>query len=206
MGLVVASLGANDLIEGKPHMILGILWQVIKKGLLSKLDINVHPEMAMMLNENESIYNFMAQTPEHNLIRWVNFHLGRTDYPNRIGNFRNDISDAKAYLALLESVAPQFVPPGVFSEPDLNTRAIYVCEYAKQMGCGGLIAPEDIMSGNEKLNMAFTAYLFNKYPGLDPPDQQTQIRGQSELDMRRQQLAYEEAMLKEKIKKKKRRK
>jgi hypothetical protein len=34
----------------------------------------------------------------------------------------------------------------VFTEPDINTRVDWVCAYAKQMGCGGVISPQDIKS------------------------------------------------------------
>lgn len=167
IGLVVANLGAGDIAGAKPHMILGLVWQIIKKGLLSQVSMDLHPELSIMLSEHETAYVMQNAPPEQNLLRWFNYHLRKTHYPKDVKNFRNDICDGQAYLALLESIAPDYVPKGVFQEPDLSTRVDWVCAYANQMGCGGVIAPEDIKSGNDKLNLAFTAYLFNKYPGLD---------------------------------------
>ena len=34
---------------------------------------------------------------------------------------------------------------------------------------------QDVVKGNDKLNLAFVANLFNNYPGLDPPTDSTQL-------------------------------
>lgn len=76
-------------------------------------------------------------------------------------------------MVLLQQIAPNIVPKGVHLEPNPERRAEMVCHYAKQIGCGNFVTPKDILSGNEKLNLAFTAYLFNKFPGLDILDDNT---------------------------------
>ncbi len=47
-----------------------------------------------------------------------------------------------------------------------------------QLGCKKFVAPEDVVAGNSKLNLAFVAYLFNQHPGLD-------LREQDDVEIRR---------------------
>src|SRR5438874_4370695 len=43
IGCNVVNIGSADLIEGREHLILGLIWQIIKIGLLNKIDIKLHP-------------------------------------------------------------------------------------------------------------------------------------------------------------------
>jgi len=192
MGVVVSHIGPQDLLDAKPHMILGLVWQVVKIGLLGKLNFDQHPELVVMLSPTEDVQTFMRLAPEVNLLRWFNWHLNRSGYPKNVNNFSGDVKDAQPYLALLEQIAPHVVPKGVYQEPDARTRAQYVCDYAKQLGCGGFLTPEDILQGNEKLNMAFTAYLFNKYPGLEGLQDSVSHQKLQEVEMALQQRYQEE--------------
>lgn len=58
------------------------------------------------------MHHLQNAPPEQNLLRWINFQLKRTAYPKDVKNFRSDINDGQAYLALLEAIAPEFVPKG----------------------------------------------------------------------------------------------
>lgn len=42
-------------------------------------------------------------------------------------------------------------------------------QQADKLGCRSFITPDDVVKGVYKLNLAFVANLFNKYPGLDIP-------------------------------------
>ena len=39
---------------------------------------------------------------------------------------------------------------------------------ADKLGCRSFVSAADVVSGNDKLNLAFVANLFNHYPGLEP--------------------------------------
>ena len=55
---------------------------------------------------------------------------------------------------------------------DLTHRAALVLDAAAALGVTQFkISPHDIAKGNEKLNMAFVAAIFNALPGLAPPDE-----------------------------------
>lgn len=37
---MVVSIDAHDLMAGKPHLVLGLLWQIIKVGLFADIEIS----------------------------------------------------------------------------------------------------------------------------------------------------------------------
>jgi hypothetical protein len=40
IGCTVVNIGAQDLKEGKPHLVLGLLWQIIKVGLFADIELS----------------------------------------------------------------------------------------------------------------------------------------------------------------------
>lgn len=40
IGCHVVNIGALDLREGKPHLVLGLLWQIIKIGLFADIELS----------------------------------------------------------------------------------------------------------------------------------------------------------------------
>lgn len=45
-------------------------------------------------------------------------------------------------------------------------------DQADRLGCRQFVMPTDVVRGNPKLNLAFVANLFNKYPALKKPENQ----------------------------------
>lgn len=43
-------------------------------------------------------------------------------------------------------------------------------QQADRLGCRQFVTPTDVVSGSPKLNLAFVANLFNKYPALTKPE------------------------------------
>ncbi len=64
IGCVVVNVGSNDLIEGTPHIILGIVWQIVKIQLLSLIDLKHHPELVLLLEEGEELEDLLALPPQ----------------------------------------------------------------------------------------------------------------------------------------------
>lgn len=83
LGLSVVNIGASDLVEGREHLILGLIWQIIRKGLLSKIDIKLHPELYRLLDEDETLEQFLRLPPDQILLRWFNYHLKAANWPRR---------------------------------------------------------------------------------------------------------------------------
>ena len=45
-------------------------------------------------------------------------------------------------------------------------------EQADRLGCRQFVTATDVVRGNPKLNLAYVANLFNKYPALKKPENQ----------------------------------
>ncbi|KAL1923721.1 uncharacterized protein VTP21DRAFT_8701 [Calcarisporiella thermophila] len=168
IGCSVVNIGAQDIIEGREHLILGLIWQIIKRGLFSKIDIKVHPEMYRLLEEDETLDEFLKLPPEQILLRWFNYHLKAANWPRRVNNFSSDIKDGENYTVLLNQLAPNLCSRAPLQERDLFNRAEMVLQNADKLGCRKYLTPKSLVGGNPKLNLAFVANLFNTHPGLEP--------------------------------------
>uniref|UniRef100_A0A8C5GL22 Plastin-3 n=1 Tax=Gouania willdenowi TaxID=441366 RepID=A0A8C5GL22_GOUWI len=182
IGCQVVNIGAQDLKEGKPHLVLGLLWQIIKIGLFADIELSRNEAIAALLEEGESLEELMKLSPEELLLRWANFHLKKVGMS--ISNFSGDIKDSKAYFHLLEQIAPdgskEDVPrvavdmTGLY-EKDAVKRAELMLVQADRLDCRQFVTATDVVSGNAKLNMAFVATLFNKHPALTKPEDQDSL-------------------------------
>ncbi|KAK3395266.1 calponin homology domain-containing protein [Podospora didyma] len=169
IGLSVVNIGSGDIIEVREHLILGLIWQIIRRGLLGKIDIKLHPELYRLLDEDETLEQFLRLPPEQILLRWFNYHLKAANWPRRVNNFSSDVKDGENYTVLLAQIGSEY---GVTRAPlqtrDLHQRAEEVLTNADKLGCRKFLTPKSLVAGNPKLNLAFVANLFNTHPALDP--------------------------------------
>uniref|UniRef100_A0A3P8ZRK5 Plastin-2 n=1 Tax=Esox lucius TaxID=8010 RepID=A0A3P8ZRK5_ESOLU len=186
IGCHVVNIGAEDLKEGRQHLVLGLLWQVIKIGLFADIEISRNEALIALLRDGESLEDLMKLSPEELLLRWANYQLEEAGCP-KINNFSSDIKvghmhyDSKAYYNILNQVAPkgdeEGIPPiaidmsGIREKEDIK-RAECMLEQADRLGCRQFVTATDVIRGNPKLNLAFIANLFNKYPALKKPENQ----------------------------------
>uniref|UniRef100_A0A803SSK1 Plastin-3 n=1 Tax=Anolis carolinensis TaxID=28377 RepID=A0A803SSK1_ANOCA len=180
IGCHVVNIGAEDLREGKPHLVLGLLWQIIKIGLFADIELSRNEALAALLRDGETLEDLMKLSPEELLLRWANFHLENAGW-HKINNFSSEIKDSRAYFHLLNQIAPKGQKEGEpqidinmsgFNEKDDLKRAECMLQQADRLGCRQFVTPADVVSGNPKLNLAFVANLFNKYPALTKPENQ----------------------------------
>jgi len=174
IGCTVVNIGAEDIMSGKPHLVLGILWQIIRMGLFANIDLALNPNLKALLMDGEELSDLDALGPEKLLLRWVNYHLARAGYGKPISNFGKDIKDSKAYLHLLSQIQPDELDPRLHPNANATSdidRAGKMLQMADRLGCRAFVTPRDIVNGHEKLNMAFVANLFNNHPKLDAPEE-----------------------------------
>ncbi|MEQ2245320.1 phospholipid scramblase 1, partial [Ilyodon furcidens] len=174
IGCTVVSIDAHDLMVGKPHLVLGLLWQIIKVGLFADIEITRNEGLISLLLEGEELDHLVSLSPEELLLRWVNYHLINAG-TETISNFSADIKDSRAYFHLLDQISPQDedefhmgikINMAGLSERDLERRAELMLQEAAKLDCRQFVSPRDVTSGNSKLNLAFVANLFNMHPGL----------------------------------------
>uniref|UniRef100_A0AAR2JK22 Plastin-3 n=1 Tax=Pygocentrus nattereri TaxID=42514 RepID=A0AAR2JK22_PYGNA len=176
IGCHVVNIGAMDLREGKPHLVLGLLWQIIKIGLFADIELSRNEALAALLREGETLEDLMKLSPEELLLRWANYHLENAGW-HKINNFSSDIKDSRAYFHLLNQIAPKGLKENeeridINMEKDDLKRAEAMLVQADRLGCRQFVTSTDVVSGNPKLNLAFVANLFNKYPALTKPENQ----------------------------------
>uniref|UniRef100_A0AAX7VLH7 Plastin-3 n=1 Tax=Astatotilapia calliptera TaxID=8154 RepID=A0AAX7VLH7_ASTCA len=185
IGCHVVNIGALDLREGKPHLVLGLLWQIIKIGLFADIELSRNEALAALLRDGETLEDLMKLSPEELLLRWANFHLENAGQ-KKINNFSSDIkvsiltgteSRNLHFLSFISNTCQQLYRASdscvcvcVVQEKDDMKRADAMLQQADRLGCRQFVTPADVVSGNPKLNLAFVANLFNKYPALTKPE------------------------------------
>ncbi|KAI9725595.1 MAG: Fimbrin, actin-bundling protein [Chrysothrix sp. TS-e1954] len=168
IGCSVVNIGSGDIMEVREHLILGLIWQIIRRGLLGKIDIKLHPELYRLLEDDETLEQFLRLPPEQILLRWFNYHLKNAKWHRTVSNFSSDVKDGENYTVLLNQLAPEQCTRGPLQTRDLLQRAEQVLQNAERLDCRKFLTPTSLVAGNPKLNLAFVANLFNTHPGLDP--------------------------------------
>ncbi|KAG5847349.1 plastin-1 [Anguilla anguilla] len=177
IGCTVINIDAQDLKDGKPHLVLGLLWQIIKIGLFADIEISRNEALIALLEEGEELDHLLSRSPEELLLRWVNYHLDQAGW-QPISNFSDDIKDSKAYFHLLDQISPKgecademriLIDMSGIHEQDDEQRAELMLRQAARLDCRQFVTPQDVVAGNHKLNIAFVANLFNMYPALNKP-------------------------------------
>ncbi|KAJ7611151.1 fimbrin [Mycena rosella] len=172
IGCSVVNIGSSDLAEGREHLILGLIWQIIRRGLLAQVDIKLHPELYRLCEDGETIEDLLRLTADQILLRWFNYHLKAAGWKRRVNNFSRDVMDGENYTVLLNQLKPEQCSLTPLKTPDLRTRAEQVLQNAAAINCRRFLTPSSLVAGNPRLNLAFVANLFNTHPGLEPLDEQ----------------------------------
>lgn len=167
IGCSVVNIGSGDIIEVREHLILGLIWQIIRRGLLGKIDIKLHPELYRLLEDDETLEQFLRLPPEQILLRWFNYHLKNAGWQRRVTNFSTDVKDGENYTVLLNQLKPDICSRAPLQTRDLLQRAEQVLQNAEKLDCRKFLTPTALVAGNPKLNLAFVANLFNTHPGLE---------------------------------------
>ncbi|KAH0853062.1 hypothetical protein HID58_032678 [Brassica napus] len=166
IGCTVVNIGTQDIAEGTPHLVLGLIFQIIKIQLLSDLNLKKTPQLVELAEDNQDVEELVGLAPEKILLKWMNFHLKKAGYEKQVTNFSSDIKDGEAYAYLLNALAPEHSTHVTLETKDPSERAKKVLEQAEKLDCKRYLSPEDIVEGSANLNLAFVAQLFQHRNGL----------------------------------------
>ncbi|KAJ3130972.1 hypothetical protein HK100_007093 [Physocladia obscura] len=169
IGVHVHNMSAEDIVKGTPHLVLGLVWQVIKVGLLKNVRTGGFESTSNSANDLAS--KASDPTPsslEKGLLKWVNSTLKKQNPAEtlKISNFGSDLSDSIALAYLISSFdndpeTRAHKLRAILDEEDINHRAELVLDYAEAFDCRHFASPTDIVGGNKNLNLAFVAVLHN---------------------------------------------
>ncbi|KAH7301808.1 hypothetical protein KP509_23G044200 [Ceratopteris richardii] len=166
IGCSVVNIGTQDLMEGRPHLVLGLIFQIIKIQLLANVNLKETPELVEMVNDTEEMEELLNLPADKVLLRWMNYHLQKAGSLKHVNNFSSDIKDCEAYTYLLHTLAPQTCDLTPLDIKDPLERAKALLIQADQIGCCKYVSPKDIVDGSTNLNLAFVANLFHERNGL----------------------------------------
>uniref|UniRef100_A0A2P2IX20 Uncharacterized protein MANES_12G054300 n=1 Tax=Rhizophora mucronata TaxID=61149 RepID=A0A2P2IX20_RHIMU len=172
IGCTVVNIGNEDFIEGRRHLVLGLISQIIKIQLLADLNLKKTPQLVELVGDSKDVEELMSLPPEKILLRWMNFQLKKAGYKKTVTNFSSDVKDAEAYAHLLNVLAPEYTNPSMMTVKDVLQRAKLVLEHADRMGCKRYLTAKDIVEGSPNLNLAFVAHIFQHRNGLSAQTQQ----------------------------------
>ncbi|XP_057780953.1 fimbrin-2 [Salvia miltiorrhiza] len=173
IGCTVVNIGNEDFIEGRKHLVLGLISQIIKIQLLADLNLKKTPQLVELVDDSKDVEELMNLPPEKILLRWMNFQLKKAGYMKTVTNFSTDVKDAEAYAHLLNVLAPELSNPSTLKVKDPLERAMLVLEHADRMGCKRYLTAKDIAEGSPNLNLAFVAHIFQHRNGLSTQTKQT---------------------------------
>ncbi|KAI4340995.1 hypothetical protein MLD38_025777 [Melastoma candidum] len=166
IGCTVVNIGTQDLVEARPHLLLGLISQIIKIQLLADLNLKKTPQLVELVDDSKDVEELMSLPPEKVLLKWMNFHLKKVGYEKQVTNFSSDLKDGEAYAYLLNALAPEYSSPATLEAKDPKERASMVLEQAEKLDCKRYITPNDIVEGSPNLNLAFVAQIFQHRSGL----------------------------------------
>ncbi|MQM21425.1 hypothetical protein Taro_054466, partial [Colocasia esculenta] len=166
IGCTVVNIGTQDLVEGRPHLVFGLISQIIKIQLLADINLKQTPQLVELVDDSKEVEELLNLAPEKVLLRWMNFHLKKAGYKKTITNFSSDVKDGEAYAYLLNVLAPEYCNPATLNTKDPTERAKLILEHAEKMDCKRFLTPKDIVEGSPNLNLAFVAHIFHHRNGL----------------------------------------
>jgi len=178
IGVTVINMDSHTLNskEKKKWLVIGLLWQLVEMYLFR--DITSHNPiycdgLIVLCLPGETLADIFKLSHEELLLRWINYHLEKAGCSRRARNFTSDIKDSEIYTELLYQIAPAdlCVDKSALEKRLLGERAEVMLQQADKMGCREFVTAQDVKNGHQRLNLAFVANLFNKYPGLVAPEE-----------------------------------
>ncbi|KAK4750613.1 hypothetical protein SAY87_004095 [Trapa incisa] len=166
IGCTVVNIGTQDLVEGRPHLILGLISQIIKIQLLADLNLKKTPQLVELVDDSKDVEELLGLAPEKILLKWMNFHLKKAGYKKTVNNYSSDLKDGEAYAYLLNVLSPEHCTPATLDTKDPTERAKLILDHAEKMNCKRYLTPKDIVEGSSNLNLAFVAQIFHERNGL----------------------------------------
>uniref|UniRef100_A0A6B2KXY9 Calponin-homology (CH) domain-containing protein n=1 Tax=Arcella intermedia TaxID=1963864 RepID=A0A6B2KXY9_9EUKA len=166
LGCSIINIGPSDICEGRKHIVLGLFWQIVRVGLSKSI-----ASISAQVNTDVSI----SLPPEQILLMWINNHIKVAGINKVITNFGEDLKDCEVLTRLLHQLEPELCDLSPLNCTDLEERAELFLSLSEKIGCRKFISSEDIVKGNARVNFAFIATVFSKYPRMGNSVLETQL-------------------------------
>ncbi|KAJ3616873.1 hypothetical protein Zmor_008978 [Zophobas morio] len=173
LGCSTVNIGHEDIFRGSRHLILAIVWQLIRFHLMKEVNLISHPELIRLLEPGEKIEKLINMRAEDIIKRWFNYHLKKAGTNEVVENFGKDLKDSSKWVTLFKQIAPAASHSAgideVLKTSDILKRAELLLGVAEKLNSRDFTTAADIVAGHERLNLAFTATIFNNHIGIHFP-------------------------------------
>jgi hypothetical protein len=105
---VVININPPLIREKKEHIVLGLIWQIIRIYIFRHINIRSVPEMVVLKTENEEESIVYKLKPEEVLIRWLNYHMAADGEKRTVKNIGSDVADGVAYGHVFKHISEEF--------------------------------------------------------------------------------------------------
>jgi plastin-1 len=185
LGCSTVNIGHEDIFRGSRHLILAIVWQLIRFHLMKEVNLISHPELIRLLEPGEKIEKLINMRAEDIIKRWFNYHLKKAGTNEVVENFGKDLKDSSKWVTLFKQIAPAASHSAgideVLKTSDILKRAELLLGVAEKLNSRDFTTAADIVAGHERLNLAFTATIFNNHIGIHFPTEDEIAELYSEL-------------------------
>ena len=158
---------ASVFLEKKPHMLLGLCWQVARLVATQKIDLKDCQELYRLLKDGEELSDLMKLPAEELLVRWINYHLRKAGQERQVTNLGKDLQDSFAIYHVLNQLDKKECPLTHINDENLTERATNLIKNSSAIGVPELVNAEDWNKGNARVNTVYVAEIFNTRHGLE---------------------------------------
>nr|XP_042906281.1 spectrin beta chain, non-erythrocytic 2 isoform X2 [Parasteatoda tepidariorum] len=160
------NISSEDIVDGKPHLILGLLWTIILRCEISKTANETETDYTIPPPPPDQTYYPIQKIAKESLLLWCQT---KTDgYPNvRVRDFHRSWRDGLAFNALIHSHVPALVNFQDLKKNEHKRNLENAFDIAqKHIGVPRLLDPEDIDTANpDEKSIIIYVSTFSK--GLD---------------------------------------
>jgi len=159
-GLRLVNIGAEDICDGNPKIILGLIWSLITKyQIMAMRGGHASPVKGRSKQaDGERSPQKSPISPKKVLLRWLNVQL--VDYPTEVKDFRQSWVDGHALCDLVDSFAPdQLLPEDTRADSALSRIEEAMAVAEERLGVPRVLESEHLLSGADDLStMTYISY------------------------------------------------
>ena len=165
IGCHIVNINPQTILDGKLHLIMGMIWQIMRIFLLKTINLKTVPEIIVLAEPGETLEDILKLPSEKILVRWINYHLKNAKLTLKIKDLGSELKDCIAFIHLLSQLDPK-CDTSSLADPNPSVRAEATVKLAEKLGMKSFIQAAGLILGNPKLNLVFCSLLFNTRHGL----------------------------------------
>ena len=165
VGCRIVNITPQFIIEGKLHLIMGMIWQITRVYLFKEINLKKVPEIIVLAEPNEQLEDILKLSSEGIIVRWLNYHLKQAKQPPIVKDLGADLKNCHTFMHVLSQLDPTF-DKSILGEADVKKRSEAVIKSSRDLGMKSVIHANSLLQGNPKLNLIFCCLLFNAKHGL----------------------------------------